>query len=162
MTTHLDPAAEAVDALAPADEAQQQSAAVESDAPAAAAASHDDLAPLEPTSAADVFAARQRLADRIRGSKRLPKGLRERLCQAVETVQLSGDAAAEAMLPIADAVELIEAAVPAHWALTDDSLESPTHPQGEGFFQTAGDQLSDDDAARIAAEQLAATGFGPR
>jgi hypothetical protein len=91
----------------------------------------------------------------------LPKGLRDRLCERIETVQLSADADPTPVIPVAEAVEMIEAAIPEHFQLAPDQLASPAHPHGEGFFTGGSQDLSDDEARRIAAEQLAATGFGP-
>jgi hypothetical protein len=106
-------------------------------------------------------ADRVALAERIRRSRKLPKGLRDRLCEFVETLQLSEDAPGEPVVPVAEAVTMIEAAVPEHLALGDDELEEPRHPRGEDFFRGQSTQISDDEAARIASEQLAASGFGP-
>ena len=92
----------------------------------------------------------------------MPKGLRDRLCEFVETLQLSEDVVGPPAIPVAAAVELIEAAVPQHLQLDGEQLSAPLHPHGESFFSTAGDALSDEEAQRIAAEQLATTGFGPR
>lgn len=104
--------------------------------------------------------ARNELARRIRASRKLPKGLRERLCDYVETMQFSEDGEAVPALPVAEAVEMIEAALPEHLQLAAEQLEQPAHPRGEEFFTGAASQLSDDEAERLAAEQLAATGFG--
>ncbi len=102
------------------------------------------------------------LLRRIQSSRKLPKGLRDRLCEFVQTLQLSEDAQHVPAVPVAEAVTMIEAAIPEHLQFDGDSLESPAHPRGEGFFTGAGDAISDEDAERIAAEQLAATGFGTR
>jgi hypothetical protein len=103
---------------------------------------------------------RTTLAERIRRSRKLPRGLRERLCEFVETLQFSADAQGEPVVPVAEAVSMIEAAVPEHLQL-DDELEEPAHPRGEDFFRGHSSGISDEDADRIAAEQLAASGFGP-
>ena len=104
---------------------------------------------------------RRRLADRIRGSARLPKGLRDRLAKAVDTVQLSADGDEEPTLRVSDAVAMIEEALPPHLSLDAEQLEPSDHPAGEGFFTGDARQLSDEEAARIARDQLASTGFGP-
>jgi hypothetical protein len=117
-------------------------------------------APVAPVS--DVAAQRVQLAERIRGSRKLPKGLRDRLASVVETLQLSDDAEAVPTLPVAEAVAMIEAAIPENLQFVEGPLDSPAHPRGENFFTGDASQLSDDDAQRIASEQLAATGFGPR
>jgi len=107
-------------------------------------------------------AERSHLAERIRASRKLPKGLRDRLSEIVETLQLSDDGDDVPRVPVAEAVEMIEAAIPEHVQFGEGPLEAPAHPRGENFFTGGDSQLSDDDAARIASEQLAATGFGPR
>jgi hypothetical protein len=109
----------------------------------------------------DVFARRSRLAERIRLSRVLPKGLRDRFAERVETVQLSSDADPTPVIPVAEAVEMIEAALPEHVQLAPEQLATPAHPHGESFFTGGSRDLSDEDAKRIAAEQLAASGFGP-
>jgi hypothetical protein len=102
------------------------------------------------------------LAERIRRSRKLPRGLRERLCEFVETLQFSADAQSEPVVPVAEAVSMIEAAVPEHLQLDDEEeLEVSQHPRGEDFFRGPASQMSDEEADRIAAEQLAASGFGP-
>ena len=103
------------------------------------------------------------LADRIRRSRKLPRRLRERLCEFVETLQFSADAQGEPVVPVAEAVSMIEAAVPEHLQLDEDDeeLEESPHPRGEDFFRGHSSGISDDEADRIAAEQLAASGFGP-
>jgi hypothetical protein len=117
--------------------------------------------PQPEVAAPPIVADRVTLAERIRRSRRLPKGLRERLCEFVETLQFSADAMGEPVVPVAEAVSMIEAAVPEHWQLDDDELEEPPHPHGEDFFRGHGAGISDEEAERIAAEQLAASGFGP-
>lgn len=108
-----------------------------------------------------IAADRVTLAERIRRSRKLPKGLRERLCEFVETLQFSADAMGEPVVPVAEAVSMIEAAVPEHLQLDDDELEEPPHPRGEDFFRGHSSGISDEEADRIASEQLAASGFGP-
>ena len=108
----------------------------------------------------EIIAQRGQLAQRIRNSRKLPKGLRDRLAEVVETLQLSDDAETVPALPVAEAVEMIEAAIPENLQFHEGPLETPAHPRGEGFFTGGASQLSSEDAERIAKEQLAATGFG--
>jgi len=105
---------------------------------------------------------RRRLCARIVASRRLPKGLKDRLVGAVEAVQLSDDGAEEPSLSVTDAVAIIEDSIPSQLALVSEGYEQKEHPQGEGFFTGAGGQLSDAEADRIAAEQLANTGYAPK
>ena len=109
----------------------------------------------------EVIARQNQLAQRIRNSRKLPKGLRDRLAEVVETIQLSSDSDSIPSVPVAEAVEMIEAAIPENVQFGEGPLESPTHPRGESFFTGGASQLSPADAQRIAQEQLAATGFGP-
>lgn len=126
---------------------------VEGDPPPANASPAPSPPPPPPT------VDRAQLAQRIRSSRKLPKGLRDRLCAVVETLQLSDEADAVPRVPVAEAVEMIEAAMPENVLLAESALESPAHPHGENFFTGGGQRLTDADAQRIAAEQLAATGF---
>ena len=107
-----------------------------------------------------IIAQRSQLAQRIRSSRKLPKGLRDRLAELVETLQLSDDADAVPRVPVAEAVDMIEAAIPENLQFAEGPLESPVHPRGESFFTGDSSRLSSEDAQRIAKEQLAATGFG--
>jgi hypothetical protein len=92
--------------------------------------------------------------ERIRNERRLPAPLRERLAAAAEGE--SNDPAAEPHLSVSAVAEIFAEAVPALLGLAGESTVI-RHPAGDGFFQAG--QLSDDDAARIAREQLARTGF---
>lgn len=105
---------------------------------------------------------RTQLSQRIRLSKRLPKGLRDRLAEVVETIQLSQDGAEQPTLRVSDAVSMIEEAMPAHVQLDPDRLQRPGHPAGEAFFTGDPHGLSDEEAERIAREQLTSSGFYPR
>ena len=58
-----------------------------------------------------------------------------------------------------DAVALLEETLPAHVLLSIDDVEAATHPRGSSFFTGDPRHMSDDDARRIAAEQLARTGY---
>jgi hypothetical protein len=105
---------------------------------------------------ADNDQRRRDWVQRIRGEQRLPGALRERLAAVVEeAARIENDA--EPQLTISQVANVFAEAIPA--LLT---LEAPrsiaTHPAGEAFFHAG--QLSDNDAARIASEQLARTGFG--
>lgn len=111
--------------------------------------------------ASHIHHTRTELAQRIRTSRRLPKGFRERMADLVETRQFSDDEDGVPRVPVAEAVEMIEAAIPENLQLAEGPLETPAHPRGESFFTSGAARLSDADAQRIAAEQLAATGYGP-
>ena len=94
-------------------------------------------------------------AERIRAEQRLPGALRDRLAAAVaEGASVFGDA--EPQLSISQVAGVFAEAMPLLLALDGPRMVAP-HPGGEAFFRAG--QLSDDDAARIAREQLARTGF---
>lgn len=94
-------------------------------------------------------------AERIRSEQRLPGALRDRLADLVtEAAGVDGDA--EPQLTISQVAGVLAEAMPSLLALDGPRLVAP-HPSGEAFFRAG--QLSDDDAARIAREQLARTGF---
>ena len=98
---------------------------------------------------------RQDWAERIRGEQRLPGALRDRLAAIVaEAAQVGSDA--EPQLTISQVAGVFAEAMPMLLALDGLRMVAP-HPGGEAFFRAG--QLSDDDAARIAREQLARTGF---
>ncbi len=95
-------------------------------------------------------------AARIRTEQRLPAALREQLASSVEAhATLVGDS--EPTLTISQVANVLAESVPTLLALAGPATAA-VHPAGEGFFQNG--QLSDHDAARVAAEQLARTGFG--
>jgi hypothetical protein len=60
---------------------------------------------------------------------------------------------------VSDAIALLEEALPAHVLLSPDEADTAAHPRGESFFTGNPRDLSDEDARRIAAAQLARTGF---
>lgn len=98
---------------------------------------------------------RQDWAERIRAEQRLPCALRDRLAALVtEAARIEGDA--EPQLSISQVAGVFAEAMPMLLALEGPRMVAP-HPGGEAFFRAG--QLSDDDAARIAREQLARTGF---
>lgn len=95
-------------------------------------------------------------ATRIRAERRLPGSLRDCLAAAVqEAAELNGTA--EPRLTVTQVANVFAEALPALLSL-ESGPALASHPAGEAFFR--GGQLSDDDAARIASEQLARTGFG--
>lgn len=111
------------------------------------------------TDRAETF--RRDLAGRIERSSRLPRGLRTRLARFVGAVQLSSDGEEEPSLRVSDAVAMLEEALPEQLTLDADNVDAADHPGGESFFSGDPSQMSDDEADRIAREQLASTGFAP-
>jgi hypothetical protein len=98
---------------------------------------------------------RQDWAERIHAEQRLPGALRDRLAALVtEAARVDGDA--EPQLTVSQVAGVFAEAMPMLLAIDGPRMVAP-HPGGEAFFRAG--QLSDDDAARIAREQLARTGF---
>lgn len=92
----------------------------------------------------------------IRDEPKLPAALRERLAVVVEEAA-SVETDAEPQLTISQVATVFAEAIPSLLGL-DQPRAVAAHPAGEAFFRAG--QLSDDDAARIAREQLARTGYG--
>ena len=161
------PAAEAaLDGEADSDESGDEASDESSDGAAeTASVAQDEQAPQdEDAPQREIHRAqyRQRLTRRILASQKLPRGLRERLVSAVEAVQLSDDGSEEPTLRVSDAVAMIEESLPPQLALAADELQRPGHPHGEAFFTGDAVNLSDEDAARIARDQLTSVGLLPR
>lgn len=95
--------------------------------------------------------------ERIQNEHRLPAALRQSLAAAIDK---SGHAEAteEPQLTLTQVAQVFAEAVPS--LLSRELVVPAPHPAGEGFFQQSA--LSDDDAARLAREQLERTGFQPR
>lgn len=104
---------------------------------------------------ADPTDLRSEWAIRIRAEKRLPGSLRERLAAAVEQ---STSTDREPLLSVTQVAQVFADAVPMLLTLDSSRTAIVEHPQGEAFFQNG--TLSDQEAARIARDQLARTGFG--
>lgn len=102
---------------------------------------------------------RHELAERVGRAHRLPRGVRERLAGMLETVRFDDGGRDEPALRVSDAVALLEESLPAQLLLSADDLETAAHPRGDSFFTGDPRSLSDDDARRIAANQLARTGY---
>ena len=113
--------------------------------------------PPEPRPTADD--QRRQLAERIARSQRLPRGVRERLASTLETVRFDKAGRDEPALRLSDAVALLEEALPAQLMLSPGDVYSAAHPRGDSFFTGDARSLTDDDARRIAAEQLARSGY---
>ena len=125
----------------------------------------DDLTPRQPTDdngVAPTLIAEPNLPDPrhvwsqlIRDEHRLPGALRTRLAEAVEaSPDLAGHA--EPRLSVSQIASLFAETLPSLVGV-ERGLVPASHPAGEGFFQQG--SLSDDDAARLARQQLVRTGF---
>ena len=113
-----------------------------------------------PASEVDSQAAaeRHKLRERIRQSSSLSRGMRDRL-----TALLEGESSAandpQPLIRAADALALIEESIPPQLRLDASSLAQSEHPAGDAFFTGDVNQLTDDQADRIAREQLAQSAF---
>ncbi|MFN0018839.1 MAG: hypothetical protein ACKVP0_11315 [Pirellulaceae bacterium] len=107
-----------------------------------------------------VAAERQRLRERIGKSSSLSRGMRDRL-----TALLDGEIPAMASDPqplirANDVLALLEEAIPPQLQLDANSLAQPEHPAGEAFFTGDANQMTDDQAERIASEQISRSAWG--
>jgi hypothetical protein len=129
-------------------------------AEAAPAATSAEPAPSQASEIdAQVAAERHKLRERIRQSSSLSRGMRDRL-----TALLSGESPANASdsqprIRAADALTLLEEAIPPQLRLDAGSLAQPEHPAGDVFFTGDVNQMTDDQAERFAREQLAQSPF---
>lgn len=105
---------------------------------------------------------RQDLSERLARSHRLPRGVRERLAGMIEEIRFDDSGRDEPALRLSDAVTLLEESLPASVLLAGEQVEMAAHPRGDSFFTGDPRSMSDDDARRIAANQLARTGYGRR
>ena len=99
-------------------------------------------------------AERHKLRERIQKSSSLSRGMRDRL-----TALLEGESAPaglpDPLIRAADALALLEEAIPPQLRLDPQALAQPEHPAGEVFFTGDVNQMTDDLAERLAREQLA-------
>jgi hypothetical protein len=94
-------------------------------------------------------------AERIRGEQRLPGSLRQRLAAVVEEAADFNDGE-EPRLTVSQIATVFAETIPSLLGV-DRALAAAAHPGGDVFFQQG--ILSDDDAARLARQQLQRTGF---
>ena len=109
---------------------------------------------------AQVAAERRQLRERVRQSSSLSRGMRDRL-----TALLAGESPAAAsdsqpLIRAADVLALLEEAIPPQMRLDASSLVQPEHPAGDVFFTGDVNQMTDDQAERIAREQLSRSAWG--
>lgn len=116
----------------------------------------------EPAPPADRFAPqRAELQRRIASSTRLPPAVRNLLGEAVTAAAWNEAGQEQAALSISQTINWLESALPRQFTLDANRVEESEHRYGDAFFSGRTDQLNDEQAAQLAAEQLAATGFGP-
>jgi hypothetical protein len=112
------------------------------------------------TAAPDHFTTqRAELERRVTGSPRLPPALRDRLSQLASEAAWNESGEEQPALSVSQALAWLEQSLPRQFSLEADVLTASEHPAGDQFFHGPADPLDDQQAARLAAEQLAATGF---
>jgi hypothetical protein len=105
-------------------------------------------------------AERHKLRERIRQSSSLSRGMRDRLTALLEGESSAAIRDSQPLIRAADAVALLEEAIPSQLRLDATSLAQPAHPIGDVFFTGDVNQLTDDQAERIAREQISRSAFG--
>ena len=111
---------------------------------------------------AHVAAERQKLRERIGKSSSLSRGLRDRLTALLEGEVPATTTDFQPLIRAADALALLEEALPPQLGLDASTLAQPEHPAGEAFFTGDVNQMTDDQAERIAREQISRSPFGKR
>jgi len=111
---------------------------------------------IEPAEEGDAAAKLDEARRRIEAADDLPRGLRERLLEQIEEAEAAGG---DPTLSVADVIDLLEETVPPSLRFSPEELSAAEHPLGDAFFTGDAAQMSDAEAQRIAAEQLAHTGF---
>lgn len=107
-----------------------------------------------------VAAERQRLRDRIGKAGGLSRGLRDRLTALLEGEIPAAKDDFQPLIRAVDVLTLLEEAIPPQLRLDASSLAQSEHPAGEAFFTGDPNQMTDDQAERIAREQLSRSAFG--
>ncbi len=107
-------------------------------------------------------AERHKLRERIRQSGSLSRGMRDRLTALLEGESPAVASDSQPLIRAADALALLEEAIPPQLRLDASSLAQPAHPAGDVFFTGDVDQMTDDQAERIAREQISRSAFGRR
>jgi hypothetical protein len=92
--------------------------------------------------------------ERIRREARLPGGVRERLAALVEQSAAVSDVDSQPQLLLDDVTTVLAHTLP---GLLAPPLPTAAHPRGERFF--TGERWGEQEAARLAREQLERTGF---
>ena len=112
------------------------------------------------TSEIDPLAAaeRQKLRERIGKSSSLSRGMRDRLAALLDGESAAGSDS-QPLVRAESVLALLEEAIPPQLRLDAASLAQPEHPAGEAFFTGDPNQMTDDQAERIAREQLARSPF---
>lgn len=110
---------------------------------------------------ASLASLRDQMSQRIASSRSLPRGMRERLAEALRQAPLVADGN-ELLAPVEMLVGVIENWAPDAFRFDPSQLRPLDHPAGETFFTGDPHDLSDEQAAAIARRQLQLTGYLPR
>ena len=102
---------------------------------------------------------RTALQRRMEASNRLPPGARQHLTDAIAHASWSDSGEEQPALSVSQAIALLENVLPRQFVLDPTAVQAGEHPAGDIFFSGAAESLNDTQAAQLAAEQLAATGF---
>lgn len=120
-----------------------------------------DEAPESAAPADTVTPLRQSLLERIEQSTTLPRGLRGRLANALQEAPLVHEAG-ELLAPVGLLLDVVEQWSPAAMRPDPAALRRTEHPEGDAFFTGDLNDLSDEQAERIARRQLQRSGYLPR
>jgi hypothetical protein len=104
---------------------------------------------------------RKRLFERITESSRLPRGMHDRLRRVVQQASTMHDAG-QLLVPADAMLDAIESWAPTALRFDARSFQRPEHPTGDGFFTGDPNDVSDEQADRIARQQLQRSGYLPR
>ena len=135
------------------------------DVPPAARLGEPSFETLEPAPSqaseidAQVAAERHKLRERIRHSSSLSRGMRDRLSALLEGDASTTASDSQPLIRAADALAILEESIPPQLRLDATSLAQPEHPAGDVFFTGDVNQMTDDQAERIAREQLSRSAF---
>lgn len=125
-----------------------------------------DVAEPAPSQASEIdplaAAERHKLRERIRQSSSLSRGMRDRLTALLEGESPTAAGDSQPLIRAADALALLEEAIPPQLRLDASSLAQPPHPTGEVFFTGDVNQMTDEQAERIAREQISRSAWGKR
>jgi hypothetical protein len=113
---------------------------------------------IDPLAAAE----RHKLRERIRRSSSLSRGMRDRLTALLEGGSPATADDSQPLIRAADALALLEEAIPPQLRLDASSLAQPAHPIGDVFFTGDVNQMTDDQAERIAREQISRSAWGKK
>jgi len=162
----LDNAPAATDAVVEANETKSTETSPLEDAVAGDTADADtDAATSEAPAPAEAVnplpAMRQALLQRVQDSVAMPRGLQSRLASALQESPLV-DHDGSLLAPVDLLLNVIEGWSPSVMRLDPQSLRRGDHPLGDSFFTGDPSEVSDEQAERIARQQLQRSGYLPR